>query len=81
MEYPKNETELLAAFIRARVSVIGEFSGSIRLDSRKLQRWAVKYAVSRRLTVPTDDETFGIFYEDAEQDAEIDAQLNREVSL
>lgn len=75
--YPTSEAELVEAFIGARVRVIGEFSGSLRRDCRKLQRWAKAYVEAQGIEgVPMDDETCGIYYEDDEQDAEINAELD-----
>jgi len=49
--FPKNHQELLEEYITAELSHIGEFSGSIGLEAKELEREAKKYAQQYGLSV------------------------------
>jgi len=80
MKYPTNHRELFLMAIENRVSVIHEFCVTdIRFEGRKLQRWAKNYRdqyENELIDIDlSDDEMFGIYYEDEETDSEIEAKL------
>ena len=79
MKYPTNHREVFLMAIVNRVTVIHEFSGETRFESRYLQRWARNYRdqyENELIDLDLPDDLFGIYYEDEEADAEIEKTLN-----
>lgn len=54
MSYPNNKQELFEAYIKAKISVICEYSGNISEDVKELKDWHTKFAIENGLNLRED---------------------------
>jgi hypothetical protein len=77
MTLPTNHQELFTSFIDAKRRLIPEFSSDWK-DPFRLRSWARKYAISKGLGLPNDDEDYGIYGGVEFMDQEEVEELKRE---
>lgn len=73
MTFPTNESELLTAFVRARITVLYECYSRIDLGLRDLRAFSEGYATKRGIPAPRIDwDNYRVFDDDDDDEEEKD---------